>query len=937
MSPSVLVGREPEAAVLAGFLGQAAQNPGVMLVEGEIGIGKTSILAAAQRAAREHGCLVLTANPAELEMPLEYTGIADLLDPLPGSLTDALPGPQRRAIRVALLREEAPEPSVDLRTVATAAVSILRRAADSQPVLMIVDDLHWLDLSSARVLAFVLRRLAPAPVSFLASVRTGWAGGQPVLATDAIPPGRLDRLVLGPLGLAAARELVTSRMRRRPDGRALLNLLQLTGGNPMFLLELAGRPGVIEAIIAGRPPDIPSSLQQLVASRIGSLPAGARDLLLVAALADGPSRPVILGTTRDPSRAQDDLRQMMAANLLVSADDRVFVTHPLVRSVIVSTADPADRRAAHARLATAAERPEERARHLALSAQGPDEVIAADLEAAAVAASGRGACAVAADLGELAADLTPLDKPAAHQRRIVLAAAHRFDASQPAQARLLLERVVDSAPPGPPRAELLRRLARYRSHSGQSLAGWAADLEHALHEAADHRDSRIVINLDRCVVALNSGDLLGARVLAEDALADIERGHGNVALQAQCCAGLALLDFMLCRPPRPDLIRRALAGAPHQPVRLTMELRPNVAIGHVRHWNGDLDGARLLYEEEYRRAREEGIETELPLLLWGLVETETWAGRWARAGELAELGCRAAEEAGSAAGVALMFGARSLLQVCRGRLDEGRRDAARSLRAGSELGLSVVPRMCAHALGVAGLSQGDAAGVHQLLGPFVQPAAWSGGLEPALWRFLPDEIEALVRLGRLDEAQDILEPYESWSAKLGREFAVAGAARCRGLLRAGHGDLAGAEAALEDAISQSGSAPQPFEAARTLLTAGEVYRRARHKRLAKMRIMDALELFERLGAPAWAARARQELACVGLRPAVPRPSSLTPAEQRVADLVVLGHRNAQVAAELFMGRRTVESHLTRIYQKLEVHSRTELCHLLSIPGSPASG
>ena len=165
-----------------------------------------------------------------------------------------------------------------------------------------------------------------------------------------------------------------------------------------------------------------------MASRISSLPAGARDLLLVAALADGPSLPVILGTARDPARAQDDLRHVMAANLLVSADQRVFVTHPLVRSVIVSTADPADRRAAHARLATSAERPEERARYLALSAQGPDEVIAADLEAAAVAASGRGACAVAADLGELAAALTPLDQPETHQRRIVLAAAHRFDA-----------------------------------------------------------------------------------------------------------------------------------------------------------------------------------------------------------------------------------------------------------------------------------------------------------------------------------------------------------------------------------------------------------------------------------------------------------------------------------------------------------------------------
>jgi hypothetical protein len=553
----------------------------------------------------------------------------------------------------------------------------------------------------------------------------------------------------------------------------------------MFLLELAKRPGVMESMLAGRPPDIPSSLRQLVASRVSSLPASARDLLLVAALADGPSLPVVLGSAPDPSGVLDDLRDVMAANLLASAGERVLVTHPLVRSVIVSTADPADRQAAHARLATAAERPEERARHLALSAEGPDELIAADLEAAAIAAAGRGACAVAADLGELAASLTPPERPAAHQRRMALAAAHRFDASQPGQARLLLERVVESAEPGPLRAELLRRLARYRGHSGQSLPAWAADLQRALHEAADHHESRIAINLDRCVVALNSGDLRTARLIAEEALKDLERGSGNAALEAQCCAGLALLDVMLCQPSRPDLVRRALAGARHQPVRLSMELRPNVAIGHVLHWNGDLDGARRLYEEEYQRAREEGIETELPLLLWGLVETETWAGRWPRAEQLAEQGCRAAEEAESAAGVALMLGARSLLQVCRGQLDAGRRDAARSMRAAAELGMSVVPRMCAHALGVAGLSQGDAAGVHQLLSPFVQPGAWSGGLEPALWRFLPDEIEALVRLGQFDQAQAILEPYESWSAQLGRGFGVAAAARCRGLASVG--------------------------------------------------------------------------------------------------------------------------------------------------------
>ena len=671
MAPTVLVGREPEAVAVARFLGRARQNSRVMLVEGEVGIGKTSVLAAARESAREQGWQILAANPAELEMPLEYTGIADLLEPLPGSLTDSLPAPQRRAIRVALLREEAPEPSVDLRTIATAAVAMLRRLASAGPVLLIIDDLHWLDHASARVLAFVLRRLPPAPVSLLASVRTGWAGGRPALATDAIATGQLDRLPLGPLSLGEARELVASRTALRPGLPALVNLHQLTGGNPMFLLELAGLPGAIESLAAGRPPGLPASLRHLLASRIGSLPPGARDLLLVAALADGPSLPVILSTARDPARAPDDLSEAIAAQLLAAADERVFVTHPLVRSVIVSTADPADRQAAHTRLATAVERPEERARHLALSADGPDEVISADLEAAALAAAGRGACAVAADLGELAAALTPPGRPAAYQRRVVLAAAHRFDASEPARACLLLERVVDSAEPGPARAELLRRLARYRGHSGQSLQEWGADLERALREADGHGESRIAINLDRCVVALNSGDLLGAQQIMGEALDDLERGSRNVSLEAQCCAGLALLGFMLCQPPRPDLIRRALAGAPRQPVRLSVELRPNVAVGHVLHWNGDLDGARLLYEEEYRRAGDEGIETELPLLLWGLVETETWAGQWARAEQLGAQGCRAAEEAESPAGIALMFGARSLLQVCRGRARRG--------------------------------------------------------------------------------------------------------------------------------------------------------------------------------------------------------------------------------------------------------------------------
>ena len=206
----------------------------------------------------------------------------------------------------------------------------------------------------------------------------------------------------------------------------------------------------------------------------------------------------------------------------------------------------------------------------------------------------------------------------------------------------------------------------------------------------------------------------------------------------------------------------------------------------------------------------------------------------------------------------------------------------------------------------------------------------AGLAEPALCRFLPDEVEALTRLGELGPAEALLGPFETRSARLGRGWGIATAGRCRGLLLAARGDLADGVAALETGLEVHRRLAMPFEEARTLLAAGEVHRRARHKRKALVFLQAALVIFERLGAPRWQERVRDELARVGTHATPPGAGPvLTAAEQRVADLVAAGRTNAEVAAELFMGQRTVEAHLSRVYRKLSVRSRTELCRMLT--------
>jgi DNA-binding CsgD family transcriptional regulator len=374
-----------------------------------------------------------------------------------------------------------------------------------------------------------------------------------------------------------------------------------------------------------------------------------------------------------------------------------------------------------------------------------------------------------------------------------------------------------------------------------------------------------------------------------------------------------------------------------------MEQRPNLAVGHLLHFSGDLTGARACYRQEYDRTVATGTSANLPLLLWAMAETEAWAGDWPLAQRYADHGYELAEDADSPIEVAFMAAVRGVLHAYQGRAEAARADAARAMQLAQGLGLAMVGVVAAQAFGAATLPTGDAAAVHRKLAPFADQVRAAGRpepgcFEPALYRFLPDEIEALTRLGELSPARDLLELFEIRSAELDRTWGRAAAARCRGLLLAADGDADGAAAALDLALEWGRDLGQPFEQARTLLTAGEVARRARRKQRAAGLLRDARQRFGDLGAPHWRDRAERELARVGIRGPRPSPGArpdggpaLTSAEQQVADRVLAGRTNAEIAAELFMGKRTVEAHLSQVYRKYQVRSRTELARKLPRP------
>jgi DNA-binding CsgD family transcriptional regulator len=490
----------------------------------------------------------------------------------------------------------------------------------------------------------------------------------------------------------------------------------------------------------------------------------------------------------------------------------------------------------------------------------------------------------------------------------------------------VLESVVDSAPTGPERAEYLRRLARYATHRGDPATVWVERLSSAFGEAGDDPDLRGAIAMDLAVALSNAGEQ--GRAAEYGALAlTLAVESGDSIRESQICAGMAYSALVGGGGLMRELVDRALSG-PEQPPGVSMELRPRFVVARTLFFADEFAQSRELFEAELASARNEGIKPGLAMLLGSLAQLEFLTGEWGRAEELLdELGGYGDDMPV----VAVVNGTRGLLQVCRGQMDEGRRVIETAIATAFAVKIPIFVLEHAYALGVA-CALGDATESHEQLAPFVEMVRSAGIVEPSLLRFVPDEVSALVRLGDLDAASDLLTYFERCATDADRSGVLAAAGRCRALLSAARSDMVEAVAQVEAALEHHGRGRQPFEEARTELVAGEIYRRARAKRKAGDALSRAIEIFDELGSPPWAQHARGELGRVGLRVGRSRPVGigLTAAERDVVELVVSGLTNREVAEQLFMAQRTVESHLTRAYRKLGVRSRTQLANSYSL-------
>lgn len=916
-----LVGREEELERVELFLQAARSSARALLIEGEAGAGKTSIWESALAMAARQGTRILAARPVEAEASFAYAALGDLLHDHV-DLVAGLRVRQRRALAVALLLDEGGGEAPDQQSVALGLLGVLRRLAGDGPVLLAVDDVQWLDTASELVLRFAARRLGDAPAGVALAWRT--EGGEPVpLELDRVLAGdRLERLGLAPLSLGAIQRLIQERLDYLPPRPALRRVHELSAGNPFFALELgrALRDGSLELEPGER---LPVALEVLVDTRLRALSPDARRALAAAAALAQPTVELVEAMT---GAGITPLDEAVRAHVVKVKDGRIRFSHPLLASGAYAAIGRSERRELHRLAGGRASDPEERARHLALAATGPDDNVAGALEAAADHALARGAPPAAADLYERAMRLTPRAAERDMLRRKAQAAFCTFQCGDGRRARELLDDVVAALEPGPDRGRALLDLARVRSYdddiraaerlfrqaleeaegdlellagAGVNLASTLFRLRERLEEATEHAAKAV-----RAALAAGSrgwlAEGLGTQLMAEAALGQHQQAAATLR------SALALQED--CRD------RRALSQPLFQ-----------VAVAWL--WWDELERAKEGFEWLARRAREMGDEGSLPYVLVLAAQVECVRCDLELAARHADEGLALAEQSSQTTLCAYLLALRALVHAEAGEAALARERAGRALELADRTSGRPAEHFARAALGLIELSAGRPSEATRALGPLVDFLRRERITEPGAARVVPDQVEALVALGDLDAAGELLDWFSANAVRLSRASALAAAARCRGLLLAERGDREGALEELASAVALSDTIPIPLERGRARLAHGAMQRRARHKRAARESLEAALADFEGMGATTWAERARTELSRVGGR--APSASGvLTPTEGRVAELVAEGLQTKQVAAALFVSAKTVEGHLTKIYAKLGVHTRTELASRL---------
>ena len=441
---AVVVGRDAELASLSEFVARIPDGASALVLEGEAGMGKTTLWGAGVEAAETAGWCVLQAQPAESETTLSFSGLGDLLDPVLEEALAPLAGAQRSALACALVLEEVEGPPPDAHAAGVALLNALRGLCSAPGVLVAVDDVQWLDAASAAALSYATRRLKSETVGVLLTRRTGV---ESPLVDELRRTAILAEVEVGPLDLAALHQVVQAQLRVSLPRPLLAEVHEAAGGNPFYALEIVRtltRTGA--SVEAGRRLPVPDSLHGLVHGRLLALPQESRDFLAAAAAHAHPTTDI----TEEASGVDRSagLTPALEAHVVETEGGRIRFTHPLLAAGALETADPRRRSEIHARLAELLEDPEAQAWQLAASVDGPDEKVAVALEEAARHARSRGAPRPAALLLDRAGEMTPADLSSARIRRFVDAAELHFEAGDSNRAEARLTSLVDALPYG---------------------------------------------------------------------------------------------------------------------------------------------------------------------------------------------------------------------------------------------------------------------------------------------------------------------------------------------------------------------------------------------------------------------------------------------------------------------------------------------------------
>jgi DNA-binding CsgD family transcriptional regulator len=914
---SGLVDRRRECEALDRLVAGVQAGQGrVLVLRGEAGVGKTALMEHLSAAAS--GCRVARAAGVESEMELPFAALHALCAPALGSLA-RLPGPQREALSTAFGLAPGPPPSRFM--VGLAVLSLLADIAEERPLMCIVDDAQWLDRVSAQTLTFVARRLLAEPVGLVFAVREDGHDhglrGLPELAVeafDALEARRLlDATVGGPL-----------------DERVRDRILHEARGNPLALLELPR--GLTPTSLAGGfglPGAAPlsSRLEQGFARQLESLPGKTRQLLLLAAAEPVGDVTLLRRAAELLGLGGDEAAPGEAAGL-IDIGARVRFRHPLVRSAVYRTASAPDRRIVHRALAEATDPrrdPDRRAWHRAHAAARPDEPVAGELERSAGRARNRGGMAAAAAFLERAAELTP--GPAHRGRRALAAAQAKFESGAPEAAQELLA-VAETFPLD----ELQRaRLLRLRAEIVFALRR-GRDAPPLLLDAAGQLEA-----LDTALARETYLEALGAAMYAGRLYDDSGVREAAEAARAAPAGP---------RPPRSiDLVLDGMAtrfaegpGAGVPPLRRALEAFGNEPLdrhGAIMRWLllcpvvqslavfelWDDDAFHALATRAVRLAREAGALTMLSVVLGYASGVDLFGGDFAAASALNE----EADALAHATGNAPLLYSKLLVAGWRGAEAEALALIDAAVESAAARGEGRVLSLA----GYAGAVLNNGLGRYEAAVEGAQRGCQDDDQGYAGWS-LSELVEAATRAGRPELAAAALPRLQARTRAAGTDWALGVLARAQALVS--EGDTA--DELYREAIERLERSRIRIELARARLLYGEWLRRENRRVEARAQLRGVHDTFSRIGAEAFAERARRELLATG--ETVPKRTAetrdvLTPQEAQVARLARDGHSNPEIGAQLFISPRTVEYHLRKVFRKLDVTTRRELRDVLAEP------